>query len=61
MEMDPYQWPREARTMRYAHLHINERWKELKSGDVIDVQFLNGERAAPKVSDRIVEMQMRGA
>lgn len=61
MEMDPYKWPGSSRTMRYAHLHINDRWEELKSGDVIDVQFLNGERLAPKISDRIVELRLGGA
>lgn len=48
---DPYDW-RDARTKRTAHLYIAEHWGELKDGDVIDVQFILGERPEPKTSER---------
>ena len=47
---DPYQWG--DRTMHTAHLYILEHWDELASGDVIDVQFILGETATRKTSER---------
>ncbi len=41
-----------GRTVRDAHLFIYEHWDELESGAVVDVQFIAGETAAPKKSDR---------
>ena len=41
-----------TRTLRDAHLYIEEHWDELESGAVICVEFLNGERTEPKTSDR---------
>ena len=49
---DPYDWPRDARTKPRAHLYIQEHWHELKDGDVVDVQFIIGETAQPKMSER---------
>jgi hypothetical protein len=40
------------RTMKNAHLYIEEHFDELKDGDVIDVQFILGETATPKISER---------
>lgn len=51
MSNDPYSWG--GRTMPVAHAYIIEHWNELKDGDVVDVQFILGETAAPKVSERI--------
>jgi len=48
---DPYDW-RDARTKRTAHIYIQEKWEDLRDGDVIDVQFLLGETDKPKVSER---------
>lgn len=42
-----------ARTHSVAHYHINEHWDELKSGDVIDIEFLVGETTTPKTSQRL--------
>ena len=47
---DPYSW--KGRTMGTAHLYIIEHWDELKDGDVVDVEFILGERPTPKVSER---------
>lgn len=49
---DPYGWPSGTRTMNVAHVHIRKHWESLVSGDVICVEFLCGEREAPKLSDR---------
>lgn len=47
---DAYNWP--SRTMKHAHLYIEQHFDELKSGDVIDVQYILGESDAPCKSDR---------
>jgi hypothetical protein len=53
---DPYSWG-SARTFPVAHLHIIKHWDELKSGDVIDVEFILGETTAPKTSERTTEFK----
>jgi len=47
---DPYNWDN-PRTMGNAHLHIAEHWESLQNGDVVDVEFILGESATPKVSE----------
>lgn len=47
---DPYKHGG-ARTRREAHLYIREHFSELKDGDVVDVEFILGERDTPKVSE----------
>jgi hypothetical protein len=47
---DPYAWG--DRTMLVAHVYIIEHWNMLRDGDVVDVQFINGETPEPKVSER---------
>lgn len=42
----------DARTFPVAHKHIIENWERLRTGQVIDVQFLLGETTEPKVSER---------
>ncbi len=49
---DPYDWGNRGRTFKVAHLYIADHWAELKDGDVVDVEFILGERAEPKVSER---------
>jgi hypothetical protein len=49
---DAYDWPASARTKRVAHNHIAENWRELKDGDVVDVEFILGETFRPKLSER---------
>lgn len=48
---DPHTWT--SRTMRAAHMHAIQRWDDLKSGDVLDVEYLLGETRAPKVSEQL--------
>jgi hypothetical protein len=47
---DPYGWTG-ARTLPRAHLYITEHWSELHDGDVIDIEFILGERNIPKISE----------
>lgn len=39
------------RTYHVAHLHIKQNWEEIKSGDVIDVQYLLGETKEKKLPE----------
>ena len=48
---DSHNWG--SRTMVTAHNHIIENWDSLKSGDVIDVEFILGESKASKTSERL--------
>lgn len=50
---DPYNWQRGARTVPIAHKYVIEHWDEIKSGDVIDVQFILGETSEKKISERL--------
>ena len=50
-QADPYAWGN--RTMTTAHLYILEHFDELKSGDVVDVEFILGETKSPKISERL--------
>lgn len=47
---DPSGWGN--RTMETAHKHIRENWEHLRSGEVVDVQFILGETTEPKQSER---------
>ena len=47
---DPYDWC--DRTFKAAHHYIEQHFDELESGAVVDVEFVLGETAAPKVSER---------
>jgi len=49
---DPYAWKGGSRTFPIAHDWIIDHWSELKDGDVVDVQFIQGETTAKKVSER---------
>jgi hypothetical protein len=37
-----------GRTMRLAHLHLNEMFDIYKSGAVIDIEYILGQREAPR-------------
>lgn len=52
-QYDPYQWATRARTVPEAHRYLIEHWSEVSSGDVIDVEFLLGEKPAPVQSEQI--------
>ena len=43
---DPYDWVGN-RTMRVAHLWIEQWWDRIESGDVVDVRVILGETAVP--------------
>jgi hypothetical protein len=48
---DPYAW--NSRTMGTAHNYIYEHFDELNDGDVVDVEFILGEKPTKKVSERL--------
>ena len=51
---DPHGWDaNRGRTIRKAHFYIIEHWNELRDGDVVDVEFILGERDKPKIAERI--------
>ena len=54
---DPYEWTSLGlgpRTMPTAHNYICDHFDELTDGQVIDVEYLLGETAAPKTSERML-------
>ena len=59
--IDIYGWGTQARTMPDAHEWITAHWDEIKSGDVVDVQFNNGETAVKKVSERFTSREQSEA
>lgn len=48
---DPYNWG--SRTLNVAHLSIIRNWETLRSGDVLDVEFILGEVLTKKESERL--------
>jgi hypothetical protein len=48
---DPLMWGN--RTLGCAHAYIRNFWDELKTGQVIDVEFILGETDTPKESERV--------
>jgi hypothetical protein len=50
---DPYSWGQNPRTFFVAHEHILRNFDTLESGEVIDVEFILGETATKKQSERI--------
>lgn len=45
-EYDPYNWSH--RTLRTAHQHIEKNWDTLVNNQVVDVEYILGERETPK-------------
>lgn len=43
-----HSWPLGSRTMTQAHMFIQAQWAALKSGDVVCVETILGERETPK-------------
>lgn len=41
---DPFDWQTNSRTFCDAHIYIKTEWDKLVSGQVIDVEFINGEK-----------------
>ena len=52
-EINANDWDSGSRTMVFAHEHIAQHFDELNTGDVVDVEFILGEVAAPKISERL--------
>jgi len=52
---DPFDWPAGARTMRTAHEWLRDHFDGIEDGAVVDVEFILGERAEPKRSERAEE------
>ena len=50
-EYDPFNWPKNPRTMHEAHLAIEKSWDSLQNGSVVDVEFELGETQTRKVPD----------
>lgn len=50
---DMYEWG--GRTMQVAHRYIEEHFDALHDGDVIDVEFILGEVATAKMSERYLD------
>ena len=48
---DAWKWGG-GRTLHAAHLYLQGHFDELTSGDVIDVEYILGERPEPKRSER---------
>lgn len=51
---DPFEWGG-SRTMHVAHQYAIDRWNDLVSGEVIDVEFILGLKAEPKESEQVTE------
>lgn len=48
---DPYKWDNYSRTMKEAHIYIQENFSTLKSGDVVDVEYILGESEIKKLPE----------
>ena len=49
---DPYGHGTDARTLQVAHAYIQKNWNVLGSGDVVDVEYILGERDTVKESEQ---------
>lgn len=50
---DCFSYGANDRTYSTPHRYVIDNWDTLKSGDVICVEFILGERETPKVSERL--------
>ena len=50
-QYDPFAWGNQ-RTFGTVHRYLISEWNDLKSGDVIDVEYILGETQTPKTSER---------
>ena len=49
---DPHGWAGGASTMPTVHSWLLDSWESIKSGDVIDVEYITGRTPEPKTSER---------
>jgi len=54
--VDPYAW--QNRTMFHAHQYIYDHFEELSDGDVVDVEYILGEKPTKKISERLTPLQI---
>lgn len=50
VKTDRYDWGR-GTTMEQAHVELYANWEKYRSGDLMDLEYLRGERPAPKPTD----------
>lgn len=50
---DPYGHATQARTIPVVHRHLIDHFDDVAPGAVLDVEFLLGESAAPKLSEQL--------
>lgn len=56
---DPYGWKAESpRTYGRAHIYIIKHWSELKTGSVVDVEFILGETTKPKIRQHLERLSL---
>lgn len=48
---DPFEW--DGRTMRAAHTFIEVHFDEMETGEVVDAEFILGEKKEPAISDAL--------
>lgn len=51
---DCYDW--DDRTWKIAHHYITENWDDIADSEVIDVEFILGEKTEKKASERYIEV-----
>lgn len=51
--VDPCGWPGLNRTMAVAHQWLYDHFDAFESGGVVDVEFILGQSAQPKLSERL--------
>lgn len=51
----PWEW--NDRTFSTAHQYVASNWDSIKSGDVVDVEYILGETNEPKRSERLDEVR----
>ena len=51
-QYDPYEWGYCPRTLHEAHRYIIAHFDELQTGDVVDVEYILGESATKKTTER---------
>ena len=48
---DAFDWT--DRTWHFVHVYLDANWSKVRSGDVIDVEFILNETDTPKTSERL--------
>lgn len=51
--IEPWTWGNDVATLRVAHEYIASHWMLLKSGDVIDCEYIRGETTTIKQPERL--------